>query len=399
VQPPLAGTTILALTEYGAGPFAGLLLAGLGARIVKLEAPGRGGDSGRAIPPLARDGDSLFFQQANLGSQSICLDLAAPAARPIFERLVARADGLLTNLRPKAIGKLGLTYRALAPLNPRLVVCTLTGFGLDGPLANVPGYDYLFQARYAHMALTGGPSQPPTRSGASLIDMLGSILAALSLVSGLHSAQRTGRGGEIDTSLLEAAGYGLMYFPAWLTGAGFRPERLDWGAHQTVVPCRVFETADGHVIVMCQTEAFWQKLCALLDRPDLLARPEFATIPDRWRHRAALERELEVIFRAQPTAHWLELIGDQVPIGPVNSLEAALADPQFVHQRLLQPVEHPVFQHLQAIMPPFKLDGERPRLGRAPRLGEHTRPLLRDLAGLSEAEIDGLVVDGLAVAE
>lgn len=398
MQPPLEGTTILALTEYGAGPFASVLLAGLGARIVKIEAPGRGGDSGRAVPPRAEAGDSLFFQQANLGAESLCLDLAAPEARAVFERLVARADALLTNLRPRAIEKLGLGYQTLAPLNPRLVVCTLTGFGLSGPLANTPGYDYLFQARYAHMALTGGPDQVPTRSGASLIDMLGSILGALCTVSGLHSARQTGRGGEVDTSLLEAAGWGLMYFPAWLTGAGYQPQRLDWGAHQTVVPCRVYPTADGHLFVMCQTEAFWQKLCTLLGRSDLLERPEFATIPDRWRHREAVDRELAAIFRERPTDHWLASIGDQVPAGPVNSLEAALADPQFVHQGLLQPVEHPRFAGLQAIMPPFKLDGQRPRLGRAPRLGEHTRPILRELAGLSEAEIEALLASGIARA-
>jgi crotonobetainyl-CoA:carnitine CoA-transferase CaiB-like acyl-CoA transferase len=394
--PPLDGVTILGVTEYGAGPFACTLLAGLGARIVKIEAPARGGDSGRGIPPLAVDGDSPFFQQANLGSQSVCLDLAAPAGRAAFERLVARADGLLTNLRPAAVEKLGLTYQRLRVVNPRLVACALTGFGRTGPMVNAPGYDYLYQARYGHMSLTGEPERPPMRANASFVDLTGAALAALALASALRAAERSGIGGQVDTSLMEAAVWQLMYLPAWYTAAGYVPQRTSWGAHQTVVPCRLFSTADGYVMVMTQTEAHWRKLCELIGRPDLPARPEFATIPDRRANRAELEPILEAIFAERGTAAWVELLGDHIAIGPVNPLPTALTDPQLLQSGLLQPVGHPTFADLQAVMPPFSLDGERPRLGRAPRLGEHTRTILRDAAGLSDAEIDALIAANLA---
>ncbi len=394
---PLEGTIVLGFTEYGAGPLACALLAGLGARVIKIESPKRNGDSGRGIPPLAVDGDSPFFQQTNLGSESVCLDVAMPAGRRAFERLVARADALLSNFRPRAIEHLGLTYNALARINPRLVVCTLTGYGLSGPLANAPGYDYLFQARYGNMSITGDPEAPPTRSGSMYVDLLGAALAALGVAGALHIARQTGHGGEVDTSLMEAAVWALGYYPAWLTAANFRPERLRWSAHQSVVPSRMFATADGFIMIMCQTEEFWHKLCVRIGRSDLLDRPEFGTLTDRKRNRSTLEPILEQVFVGRTTVAWLELLGNDVPAAPINSLDEALSDPQLVQSGLLQPIEHPVFRDLRLIMPPFNVNGERRKLTRAPRLGEHTRSVLQELAGLSAAEVDSIVKSVAAI--
>jgi len=397
MRSPLEGTVVLGFTEYGAGPLACALLAGLGARVIKIESPKREGDSGRRVPPLAVDGDSPFFQQTNLGSESVCLDVATPAGRRAFERLVAHADALLSNFRPRAIERLGLSFAALAGINPRLVVCTLTGYGLGGPLANAPGYDYLFQARYGNMSLTGDPAAPPTRSGSMYVDLLGAALAAFSVTGALHMARRTGRGGEVDTSLMEAAVWALGYYPAWLSAANFHPERLAWGAHQSVVPSRMFATADGFIMIMCQTEEFWRNLCDRMERPDLLDRAEFGSLTDRRRNRSTLEPILEHVFVGRTTQAWLDALGNDVPAAPINSLADAMADPQLVQSGLLQLIEHPVFRDLKVIMPPFKVDGERASLTRAPGLGEHTRSVLQELAGLSPAEVDSIVSSGAAV--
>jgi crotonobetainyl-CoA:carnitine CoA-transferase CaiB-like acyl-CoA transferase len=364
--------------------------------VIKIESPKRNGDSGRRVPPLAVDGDSPFFQQTNVGSESVCLDVTTPTGRRAFEHLVARADALLSNFRPRAIENLGLTYAALASINPRLVVCTLTGYGLDGPLANAPGYDYLFQARYGNMSLTGGPDTPPTRSGSMYVDLLGAALAAFSVSGALHMARQTGRGGEVDTSLMEAAVWALGYYPAWLSAANFIPERLRWGSHQSVVPSRMFATADGFLMIMCQTEEFWRKLCDRIGRPELLERAEFATLVERKRNRSTLEPILEQVFAGRTTEEWLEQLGNDVPAAPVNSLVDAMSDPQLIHSGLLRAIEHPVFRDLKLIMPPFKIDGERTKLNRAPRLGEHTRSVLQELCAFSPAEVDAIVSSGSA---
>ena len=399
MQGPLKGTIVLGLTEYGAGPFATFLLSGLGARVIKIESPKRGGDSARAVPPLVVDDDSPFFQPMNLGSESVCLDISAADGRAAFERLVAKADALLTNFRPHAVSNLGLTYESLSRINPRLVVCTLTGYGRKGPLADAPGYDYLFQARYGNMALTGGPDEPPTRSGSPYVDMMGAALAALGVTAALHVARKTGQGSHVDTSLMEAAVWCLGYLPSWISCAGYRPRRMPWGSHGSVVPSRVFPTADGHIMLMCQTEAFWRKLCVCVGRPDLLERREFSTLSDRNENRTLLDPILEELFLGQKTEYWLDVLGNEVPVAPVNSLEQALADPHLAESGLLQHVEHPVFQNLRCVMPPFTLDGERFVLGRAPRLGEHTRSVLQELASLSDAEIDSLLDSGVALAK
>ena len=278
---PLDGLIILGVTEYGAGPYACSLLAGLGARVIKIESPGRDGDSGRRIPPLAVNDDSPFFQQANLGSESVCLDLSAPAGRVTFERLVARADGLLTNLRPAAIEKLGLTFERLAIDQPTAGGLCIDRFWSKRPDGERARLRLSLPGSLRSHGLDRAPDQPPVRANASFIDLTEASLAALALTGALHAAERSGAGGQVDTSLMEAAVWQLMYLPAWYTAAGYLPERTTWGAHQTVVPCRQFATSDGYVMVMAQTEAFWRKLCLLIERPDLLERPEFATIPDR----------------------------------------------------------------------------------------------------------------------
>lgn len=396
---PLEGTVVLGFTEYGAGPLACGLLAGLGARVIKIESPARNGDSGRRVPPLAIGGDSPFFQQTNAGTESICLDVSVPAGRDAFERLAARADALLSNFRPRAVHNLGLSYEALAPINPRLIVCLLTGYGLSGPLANAPGYDYLFQARYGNMSLTGDPGTPPTRSGSMYVDLLGAALAAFGVAGALHAARQSGRGGEVDTSLMEASVWALGYYPAWLSAANFVPQRLAWGSHQSVVPSRMFATADGFIMIMCQTEEFWRQLCRCMNRMDLLDRTEFATMVERNRNRATIEQILENEFARRTTQAWMASFDGHVPAAPVNSLAEAMGDPQLVHSGLVQPIEHPTFDALKLIMPPYSLDGERTRLGRAPRLGESTRIVLRELAGFSNEEVNALLRSGAALEE
>jgi len=383
---PLHDLRILAVSQLGAGPWALSLLSDLGADVVKLEPPGRG-DEGRYVPPFAGGGDSLYFQALNRGCRGMTLDLHHPRGREALRRLVPSFAVVYNNLRGGEPARLGLTYDALRDLHPAVVCCSLSGFGQSGPRAREPGYDFLVQAYTGFMALTGEPGGPPTRSGVSVVDFSAGLLSVLAVLIGLHRAAATGRGAEIDVSLYDTALSMLNYLASWSLSRGLEPQRTRASAHQSVVPAQTFETADGHLVVMCMKEKFWTRLCDALGRPELARDPRFVDFSSRFEHRAVLLGLLEEEFRRRPTDAWLALLRGVVPCGPVYGVEEALADEHAVAREMIAAIDHPVFGPLSQVASPIKISGVRPEYRRAARLGEHTDEVLIGLGGYTPSEV------------
>jgi crotonobetainyl-CoA:carnitine CoA-transferase CaiB-like acyl-CoA transferase len=392
----LAGLRILAPTQLGAGPFGLMFLADLGAEVVKIENPATDGDEARTVPPFndpaAHDG--LYFQALNRGARSLTLNLRHPDGRALLHRLVPRFDALFNNLRGDQTETLGLDYATLGSLNPRLVCCSLSGFGRTGPRRDEPAYDYLLQAYAGFMSLTGEPDAAPTKCGVSIVDFSGGILAALALMVGLHQARATGRGCDVDVSLLDTALTMLNYMAAWSLDRGWQPVRHPGGAHQSLVPSQTFRTADGWLVVMVMKEKFWQRLVERLELPALAEDARFRAFADRLANRAALVDVLGARFRERTTAIWLERLRGIVPVAPVYTVDEALADPQVEAREMVVEVEHPVFGVLRQIGSPIKIPGVRPDYRPASALGADTDAVLAEV-GVDAADRARLRRDGV----
>jgi crotonobetainyl-CoA:carnitine CoA-transferase CaiB-like acyl-CoA transferase len=391
---PLDGVRILAFTQLGAGPYAMMLLGDLGAEIIKVEDPTIGGDEARGVPPYAAAGDSPYFQSMNRNARSLTLNLRVAEGRNLLHRLVAVCDAVYANARGDLPAKLGLDYASLHAVNPRIVCCSLSGFGKTGPRAADPGYDFLIQALAGFMALSGEPGAPPTRCGVSIADFSGGLASAVGLLAALLRARQTGRGGDVDVSLLDTAVSMLNYLAAWSLNYGFGINRLPHGAHQTLVPSQCFRTSDGHLVIMCMKEKFWRRLAERLGLGRLLEDARFRTFADRLAHRDELVEILGGVLEGRTTEEWLTTLRGHVPCAPVQSLEQALADEQVLARQMVVEVEHPQFGRLREVGCPIKIDGLEPRHAPASPLGADTDALLRGLLGMSDAEIDALRQQG-----
>ena len=390
---PLAGVRILAASQLGAGPWALTLLSDLGADVVKIEPPGRG-DEARNVPPFAEADDSIYFQSLNRGARGLTLDLRSGAGRDVLRRLVATTDAVYNNLRGGEPARLGLTWDALRDVNPRVVCCSLSGFGQTGPRANEPGYDFVIQAYAGFMSLTGAPDGPPERCGVSIVDFSAGLLSMLALMIGLHQAQRTGAGCDVDVSLYDTALSMLNYLAGWTLNRDWHPQRTADGAHQTLVPAQTFRTSDGFMVVMCLKEKFWHALCERMERTDLRDDARFATFAERYANRDVLIPLLASDFARRTTGDWLERLRGHVPCGPVYSVEEALADEHAIARDMVTGVDHPAFGWLRQVGTPLKMAGVTPVHRRAPRLGEHTDAILTE-AGYSAGEIARLRAAGV----
>lgn len=392
---PLADVRVIAVEQYGAGPFGSLHLADLGAEVIKVEDPRTGGDVGRSVPPFTEGDDSLFFQTFNRNKRSIALDLSTAAGYGVFRDLVASADAVYSNLRGDIPAKLRITHADLADVNPRVVCCSLSGFGMDGPRAREPAYDYVLQGLAGWMTLTGEPDGPPTKTGLSLVDYCGGIVAALSLMAGVHAARRDGRGMDCDVSLYDTAIAMLTYPATWKLNAGHDVGRTRQSAHPSLVPFQNFRTADGWVVIGCAKEKFWQRLCAALDRDDLAGDPRFATFAHRRDHADALLGVLEPLIAGRSTDHWVDVLSAAgVPCGPVQTLDAALADPHTEARELLVSVDHPVFGTLRLPRTAARVGAERPPAVPAPVRDADAETLLTALPGYDGARIARLRAEG-----
>jgi crotonobetainyl-CoA:carnitine CoA-transferase CaiB-like acyl-CoA transferase len=355
---PLQGVRILAVEQYGAGPFASMHLADLGAEVIKIETPG-GGDMSRATGPhfLGPD-DSQFFQTFNRNKQSVVLDLKSASGRADFHHLVATADAVLNNLRGDQADKLGLTHQALAAINPRIVCAHLSAYGRDNERAAWPGYDYLMQAEAGFMHLTGEPDAPPTRMGLSVVDYISGVTLAVGLLAALVGALKTGAGRDVDVSLFDVALFQLTYPATWYLNGGHVTTRQASSAHPATVPCQLLPTADGHVFLMCMTAKFWDLLLIELDLPALRS-PRFADAAQRRTNKADLIPLLEAAFAQRSTADWLKRMTGKLPIAPVLGLQQAIDNPFAARIGMLQSLPHPLAPDFRMLANPIKLDGQR----------------------------------------
>ncbi|MBP1687423.1 MAG: CoA transferase [Deltaproteobacteria bacterium] len=386
---PLAGVRILAFTQLGAGPYAMTLLGDLGAEIIKVEDPTIGGDEARTVPPFAADGDSPYFQSLNRNAKSLTLNLRTAQGQEVLHRLVRISDAVYANTRGDLPAKLGLDYANLKEFNPRIVCCALTGFGTTGPRAAEPGYDFLMQALAGFMSVSGDPGTAPTRCGVSVVDFSGGLASIVGLLIGVLRARETGIGCDVDVSLLDTAISMLNYLAVWSL-KGYRIARQPDSAHQTLVPSQNFPTTDGHIVIMCMKQKFWERLADRIGVAHLKDDPRFRTVPDRLAHRDELIPLLKDVLRTRTTEEWLGLLRGYVPCAPVYNVEEALEDEQVLAREMVITVDHPQFGPLRQVGCPIKMDGVRPRYTPASRLGADTDELLHELLGLSHVEIERL---------
>jgi crotonobetainyl-CoA:carnitine CoA-transferase CaiB-like acyl-CoA transferase len=393
-QPPLEGLRVLAVSQFGAGPFGTQVLADLGAEVIKIEDPAAGGDVARYVPPWEIERDSLYFQSFNRGKKSVTLDLWHPDGRAVFHDLVRVSHAVYNNVRGDLPAKLGLTYDALKSINPAIVCCSLSGFGSTGPRAAEPGYDYLIQGHAGWMSITGEPDGPPGKCGVSVIDFAGGYASMLGLMVGLWDAQRTGVGRDVDVSLLDAAVSMLSYFATWALNRDWEPQRVADSGHQTLVPSQNFPTRDGWIVVFCAKEKFWENLAQAMELGHLTTDPRFATFADRLANKEALLAVLKPRFLERTTAQWLARLGGRVPCAPVNTVREALEDEQVRARGMIVEVKHPVYGTVREVASPIKTAGAVTRPAPAPRLGEHTEAVLGDILRYPSAKIAALRASG-----
>jgi len=392
---PLEDVRIIAIEQYGAGPWGSVHLADLGADVIKIESPDSGGDVSRYVPPYQEADESLYFETFNRGKRSIDLDITTAAGRAILEDLVRVSDAVFSNLRGDVPAKLRIRYQDLAAVNPRIVCCSLSAYGMTGPRSADPGYDYVLQGLAGWMDLTGEPDGPPTKSGPSLVDYSGGFVAALATMVGIHAARRDGVGMDCDVSLFDTALNLLAYPATWHLTRGYIPQRTPHSAHPSLVPFQNFETSDGWIVVACAKEKFWRKLTEAIERPELAADPRFGDFAGRYQHRDELLPILDDVFRSRGTAHWVEaLAAAQVPSGPVNSVAAAMEDPQVAARDLIIDTEHPRFGTVRHVASPVRVGPPRTTHRPGPRRDEDAGYVLEELLGYAPERIDELRTAG-----
>ena len=381
---PLQDIRIISLEQYGAGPFGSVQLADLGADVIKIEDPTSGGDVGRYVVPLQDGEDSVFFEVFNRNKRSIDLDISTPAGRAVFEDLVRVSDIVYSNLRGDVPKKLGIRYEDLKHLNPAIVCCSLSGFGMTGPRSAEPGYDYVLQGIAGWMDITGEPDGPPTKSGLSVVDYSGGLVAAISMLAALHAARRDGIGADCDVSLFDTAISMLTYPAAWALNSDFVPVRTHHSAHPSIVPFQVFPSADGWLVVACPKEKFWKRLAVVIGRPELADDARFIDFTARRHNAAALIDILEAAFVTRTSGEWLaDLTAAGVPSGPVNSVIDALSDPHTAARDMLVTTEHPYFGAVTQVASAVRVGNEPTVYRRAPRRNEHASEVMREVLGYS----------------
>jgi crotonobetainyl-CoA:carnitine CoA-transferase CaiB-like acyl-CoA transferase len=382
---PLSGLRVIAVEQYGAGPYGTMQLADLGAEVIKIENPAEGGDMARRVGPffLGPD-DSQFYQSFNRNKRSLTLDLKQPAAREVLEALVKSADGVLDNLRGDLAEKLGLTYPALRAANPRIVCAHLSAYGRTGSRRAWPGYDYLMQAEAGYLALTGEPDGPPARMGLSVVDLMTGLFAAFALLAGVIAARQTGQGRDIDVSLFDCALQNLSYLATWYLNEGHNQGREPRSSHPSLTPSQLYRTRDGYIFIMCNKEKFWPILCDLIDHSEWGAHPDFSSFRQRRENRGRITAMLDEALGQATTGEWLDRFAGRVPAAPVYDVAAALDNP-FVGERCrIWSMVHPARPDFRMVAAPFTCPGDELPKAAAPALGEDTNAILRECGFASE---------------
>ena len=387
---PLEGVRVLAVEQYGAGPFGTMFLGDQGAEVIKIENPNDGGDMSRDVGPyFFTPEDSEFYHSYNRNKKSLTLDLARAEGQAVFHDLVRTADAVASNLRGDVPGKLGLTYDHLKAHNPKIVCAHLTAYGRTGPRADWPGFDYLMQAEAGYFSLAGEPGGPPARFGLSVVDQMTGLALAYAVLAGLTGARATGAGRDIDVSLFDIALANTAYPATWYLNEGTVQKRLPRSAHPSLTPCQLYKTGDGWIYLMCNKEKFWPALCRALGQGAWAEDPRFAKFKDRLRHRPLIQDMLDEALAERTTAAWLEVFAGAVPAAPINDIKQALDNPFVTGHGRIQTLTLPGYGDFRMVAPPVRCEGDEAPARAAPRLGADTDAILGDM-GYDETRIGTL---------
>ncbi|GGF61320.1 CoA transferase [Azorhizobium oxalatiphilum] len=394
---PLTGIRMLDLTHMLSGPYGTMLLTDLGAETIKIEPPGKGEGTRQLLADsadYARHGMGAYFLTLNRGKRSVCIDLKSDAGREVFLDLVRVSDIVFDNFSVGVPQRLGIDHRRLAQVNPRIITCSVTGFGGDGPDPHRPAFDQVVQAMGGGMSITGLPGGPPIRAGIPIGDLAGGIFGAMGVLAALNERTQTGLGRHVDVSMLDAQISMLNYMATMYLMSGNVPETMGNG-HFVHVPYNAFPCADGYIIIACIGDAFFERFLTVLPHEDL-RRPEYATQPGRYAAKAEIEAIVTAELVKQPAAYWLTRLREaRVPCGPVNDFAQALADPQVVARDMVVEVE--LAQGGSVRMPgnPMKFSGAAPdRFTPPPELGNDTQDVLAQIMGYAPHRIDALRQSG-----
>ena len=390
---PLRDLVVLDLTWALSGPYATMILADLGARVIKVEMPGRG-DFARENGPFV-NGLGTYFASINRGKESLTVNLKHPEGRDLILALARRADVLVQNFVPGTMEGLGLGYEALRAANPRLIYASCSGFGQNGPYRERPALDIIVQAMAGTMSITGEPERPPARVGYSIGDIGAALFLAVGILAAVHERSRSGEGQYVDVAMLDAQVAMLENALIRCLAAGEVPEPLG-SDHPVIAPFGAFKAQDGYLAVAASKDALWHSVCDVLEHPEWKADPRFTTVPLRREQRALIREMIEAVLAVRPRAEWIDrFLKAGVPCGPVSSVAEAAADPQVRAREMIVEVPHPNGGTLRMAGTPVKLSRTAARVqGPPPGVGEHTEAILTELLGLGPAEVARLRAAG-----
>ena len=390
---PLQGVKVLDLTQIMAGPYCTMMLADMGADVVKVEKPNGGDDTRRMGPPFI-EGESAAFLGINRNKRSIVIDLRSDPGRELAQRMARESDVLVQNFRPGSLDRMGLGYEQVREINPAIVYCTISGFGATGPYAQRGGFDLVTQGMSGLMSVTGHVGGPPAKVGVPICDLNAGMFGAIGILTAYINRLRTGQGQHVDTSLLEGGIAYTFWESAMYFATGDVPEPKG-SAHRLTAPYQAFETSDGYVNIGAANQANWERLCVAIGRDELVSDPRFVEPRDRMVNIDELVSTLDAIFSQQSSVHWLEKLADAgVPAGPIYDLDEVYADPQVQAREMMVETDHPVAGRVKNIGIPIKLSETPGQFQRpAPALGQHTNEVLTDL-GCSPDDIEKLRGEG-----
>lgn len=387
ISGPLSGTNVLDLTRVLSGPYCTMMLADMGARVIKVEQPGRGDDTRGWGPPFEK-GESSYFMSVNRNKESLTLNLKHPEGRTLLNNLLDKTDVLVENFRPGTLARMQLGYPDLAARWPRLIYCSVSGFGHTGPRRTQPGYDAVLQAEGGLMSITGDRDGSAYRLGVAIADITSGMFAAYGVAMALLARHRTGRGQFVDVGMLDSVAALLTYQAGIYFATNQAPIRLG-NRHPTIVPYETLETGDGELVVAVGNDQLWHSFCQLLGADDLATDVRFATNKDRVERREALRPILVEYLKSRPATDWIELLtAGGIPCGAVRDLEAVFSDPQIIERAMVVALDHPIAGAIRTLGVPVKLD-DTPGNVRTPppTLGQHTETILGDDLGLTATAI------------
>jgi len=388
----LKGIKVLDLTRALAGPYCTMLLADYGAEVIKVELPGTGDDTRGWGPPFV-EGESAYFMSINRNKKSLTLDMKNTRSKDILERMIKQSDIIVENFRPGAADRLGLGYEQVKKINPKIIYCSISGFGQDGPYRELPGFDQTLQGMGGMMSITGEPDGPPMKVGVAIADISGGMFAGFGIMLALFHREKTGKGQWVDTSLLDSQIAWLTYRAGEFFASGKLPEKVGSG-HPMIVPYQAFKAKDEYINIAAGNDQLWKRFCKVINMENIMDDPKFVTNAKRVENRKELIAILSKIIETKTGAEWLKLLEDAgIPAGPIYTLDKLFSDPQVLHRKMMVELTHPKAGKIKVTGVPVKLSEAPGKItAPPPLLGQHNKEVLKDL-GYSAEEIEKLIAD------